>query len=142
MLFERAQQKQAPLTLACLDIDHFKQINDSVFHTGGDQVLRSFAEVLQQHIRETDSIARIGGEEFALLLPHTDLQQAIQLCERLRQRIANHDWQTIAPNLKVTVSIGLAEAGSYQSAQELLHHADTRLYIAKRLGRNQVVAAE
>jgi diguanylate cyclase (GGDEF)-like protein len=55
--------------------------------------------------RETDSIARIGGEGFALLLPHTDLQQAIQLCEHLRQRIANHDWQTIAPNLKVTVSI-------------------------------------
>jgi diguanylate cyclase (GGDEF)-like protein len=139
-LFALAGRYQRPLTLACLDIDNFKQINDTYFHTSGDRVLVAVATILGKDIRQTDALARIGGEEFAIIMPETILTEALVLCERLRSAIEHYDWSMIAPNLQVTISIGVAGDGDSADEQELMRRADAQLYAAKRLGKNRVVS--
>jgi diguanylate cyclase (GGDEF)-like protein len=140
-LFELSRRYQRPLCVACIDIDDFKQINDSIFHTGGDRVLVAVAQVLQDTCRSPDTAARTGGEEFLVIMPELSLPAAFSQANRLRAAIEQHAWHAIAPSLQVTVSIGVAEAGSCASAQELLHCADISLYTAKRMGKNRVVAS-
>ena len=140
-LFELARRYQRPLVLACLDVDNFKQINDTYFHAGGDRVLMALASLLSKNIRQADVIARLGGEEFALIMPETTLPAALILCERLRNTVEHYDWNQIALDLRVTISIGVADDSDSADEQELLRRADAQLYTAKRLGRNQVVAA-
>ncbi|HNP72276.1 MAG TPA: sensor domain-containing diguanylate cyclase [Kouleothrix sp.] len=129
-----------PLTLALLDIDHFKQINDTFYHAGGDRVLVAIAELLRSHMRAADSLARIGGEEFAVILPETASDAAWQVVERLRVLVDTFSWDTIAPTLRVTISAGVAQAHDDDSIDTLLHRADIQLYEAKRAGRNRVAS--
>lgn len=136
---KRAKRQQEPLCLALLDIDHFKQVNDNWSHTVGDEVLKQVAVTLQQHCRDIDSLARWGGEEFVVLLPDTSIAKAREVCERLRQQVAQTSFSDIVPGLTVTVSIGLALLEYNDDGKQLLIDADRALYQAKSQGRNTVV---
>ncbi len=139
-LLEAARAAQAPLSVAMLDLDHFKQVNDRHGHAVGDQVLVALAGLLRAHTRATDLAARLGGEEFLLVLRDTDARAAVEVCERLRSCVQGHDWASLAPGLAVTVSIGLTSAPPYE-AQTLSLRADAALYRAKASGRNCLIQA-
>lgn len=126
-----------PLSLALLDVDHFKLVNDSHGHAAGDQVLVQLAQLLRENTRGGDVLARHGGEEFVILLPGMPLALAAEVCERLRERVAGYGWPVPGG---VTVSIGLA-ASPPLDLQALMARADTALYRAKNAGRNSVVVA-
>ncbi len=121
------------------DLDHFKHINDSYGHHTGDIVLKKFAKIVQSSIREIDYASRFGGEEFVVLLVNTDIEQAKAVAERIREGIENYNFYDLAPGLKVTVSIGMANYKQYKSVQETLMTADNRMYKAKEQGRNLIV---
>ena len=105
---QRASRAKQCLSLLFLDIDHFKQVNDNYGHSGGDAILRAFAGILKKQLRNTDFLARFGGEEFAILLPDCDPQQAAQISNNLRAAIANHLFDTgTVKDIKVTTSIGV-----------------------------------
>jgi diguanylate cyclase (GGDEF)-like protein len=127
-----------PLTVAVADLDHFKIVNDRMGHRVGDEVLRSSATLMQRQCRPVDLVARIGGEEFGLILPGLDHIAAMGFCEELRGLIESHPWATVHPGLRLTMSIGIAEWDGTCGADELVHAADTRLYSAKHAGRNRV----
>jgi diguanylate cyclase (GGDEF)-like protein len=133
-----ARTVRRPLTLAVADLDHFKIVNDRLGHSVGDEVLRRSAAVMRRLCRGTDLVARIGGEEFALILPDTIRDAAIDLCEHVRRAVESYDWAAVHPHLRVTLSIGLWEWDGRGDADSLLAAADTQLYEAKRLGRNRV----
>lgn len=137
--FSQATRYEQPLTLALIDIDDFKRINDSSSHQVGDQALCELARILTQNLRKADLVARYGGEEFALILPVTGPERAMRLCERLRKAIAGYNWGQLVPGLTVTASIGIASAAEVTSDAELLRLADKRLYEAKGAGKNRVV---
>ncbi|GAA1616523.1 tetratricopeptide repeat-containing diguanylate cyclase [Actinoplanes couchii] len=124
--------------LLLVDVDHFKRVNDEHSHLVGDQVLRCLADLLRAVCRTEDTVVRFGGEEFAVLLSDSDLAGALAGAERLRVRVAAHDWSTIAPGVTVTVSIGLALGDEAPDPSQILARADERLYEAKRSGRNRV----
>jgi diguanylate cyclase (GGDEF)-like protein len=126
------------LTLAVADLDRFKEINDRLGHAVGDEVLKHTARLMRSLCRATDLVARIGGEEFALILPGMAQASALTFCETLRHRIESHDWRSVHPDLKVTVSIGLAQWDGIGRTRDLLQAADARLYRAKHAGRNRV----
>ncbi|MEJ6002031.1 diguanylate cyclase [Paucibacter soli] len=138
LLSQRALSQGQPLSVAMLDLDHFKQINDGYGHAMGDQVLRAVAQHLRTSVRSADLMARIGGEEFVVALLGAPLAKAREICERMRGAIAAHDWEALAPELKVSVSIGLACAQTADEHGQLLERADQALYAAKHAGRNQV----
>jgi len=106
-LFETAIKHSEPLSVVMGDIDFFKEINDGNSHATGDEVLRQIAMIFQQEARSGDLLARYGGEEFVLILPHTPVQAAAVLCERLRRKIEQHSWNELASNLAVTISFGI-----------------------------------
>ena len=135
----RAKREQLPVSLVIIDIDHFKQVNDRFSHAVGDQVITAVAAIIRQEIREIDIPARWGGEEFTVLLPNTNVACALQICERLRKAIMNYDYYHIAPQLKLTISLGLAKINGDADGHSLLADADKALYQAKGQGRNQVV---
>ncbi len=137
--FRRANRSQRPLSLALCDLDDFKAINDRFSHTAGDVVLRTIATLLTAILRDGDVVARIGGEEFALILPETNGPKARAICERVRRDIEAYPWHRLYSTLHVTVSVGLTDNTTVAHAEEMLAHADTRLYRAKHQGRNQVV---
>jgi diguanylate cyclase (GGDEF)-like protein len=137
-LIRQAQASGSPLSVAMLDLDHFKQVNDRHGHAVGDQVLVALAGLLRAHTRAVDWVVRLGGEEFLLVLPDTGTERAAEVCERLRQCVAGHDWNAIAPGLRVTLSIGLTSAPPVE-AQTLSLRADAALYRAKAAGRNCLV---
>ncbi|HEY6985589.1 MAG TPA: GGDEF domain-containing protein [Rhodanobacteraceae bacterium] len=135
----RAANHRRPLALLIIDIDHFKAINDRYGHPAGDVVLKRVARAVSAHAREEFIIARIGGEEFAAVLPEHTVEQAAEFAERLRVAIAEHDMSADGGPEHVTVSIGAADwfAGMTGSG-ELLRAADEQLYRAKQEGRNAV----
>lgn len=136
----RSQRYMRPLALMMLDIDHFKKINDTHGHATGDRVLQALATVCLATKRDADIAGRLGGEEFALLLPETTGSAATQFAERLRQQIRDCAPIVEGEKLPITVSIGIAAASVTTSGiQPLLNHADQALYEAKRSGRNRVV---
>ena len=141
----RARRTQRPLCLLLLDIDHFKHINDSAGHAAGDQVLIDAVTCAATVVRTVDYFARVGGEEFAVLLPETGLAAATVVAERLRaalDRSVTLGAGRLRPlALHYTVSIGLAECGEGEDMQDLMRRADAALYAAKQGGRNQVVVA-
>jgi diguanylate cyclase (GGDEF)-like protein len=137
----RAERYQHPLCLLLVDLDHFKRINDSAGHASGDAVLRLAARTMAANARATDFVARIGGEEFAVLLPEQDFSGAFAAAENLRALIAGLDTTDVAPNLRVTASIGLAAWRPGEGRDALLRRTDAALYAAKNAGRDRVVAA-
>lgn len=140
--FERARRYQTPLSLLMLDADHFKSINDRYGHPVGDEALKALAEHGQRQLREMDLFARLGGEEFAILLPQTDLNAARTVAERVRQSIAAQPVAAEESTVSFTVSIGLAQLeASTTNLDELLRQADAALYQAKENGRNRVEPA-
>lgn len=129
------------LCVAVLDIDHFKSINDRFSHGVGDKTLQTIASLLRDDIRPFDMAARIGGEEFLLAFPSNQLEQGVAACERLRVRLASHDWTGCHPDLRVTASFGVVEATGGATIEQLIQLADAALYRAKNAGRNRVESA-
>jgi diguanylate cyclase (GGDEF)-like protein len=140
---ERSQRSGLPLSLLMLDVDHFKQFNDTFGHPAGDEVLRQLARVLADTRRANDVVARYGGEEFAVILVDTPKFTAAKVAERVRERINTHDFSEAAPRAgKLSASIGVATfPDDGADAETLVRSADTALYAAKRAGRNRVVLA-
>ncbi len=131
----RSQRYGVAVSLAVLDMDHFKRINDRFGHPVGDRVLRQLVALCRQHMRITDSITRWGGEEFILLAPHTSLNQLQVLMERLRQHLADSPMPDVG---QVSASIGVAEYREEESLEAWIERADRALYLAKHQGRNRV----
>jgi diguanylate cyclase (GGDEF)-like protein/PAS domain S-box-containing protein len=136
---ERAERYGRVTSLAMLDVDHFKRINDGLGHAAGDAALRSLVEVLREVVRSVDVIGRLGGEEFVLLLPETDLGAAAATAERVRRTIAE---RCAVGGVQLTVSIGVAERRPTESLSDLLKRADEGLYRAKAGGRDRVILAD
>lgn len=138
----RCRRKGTPLSVLMIDLDRFKSINDTLGHAVGDETLRRFAALVAPHLREYDFFARLGGEEFAVLLPDTAEEVAVAIAERVRELIEAERLPDPAFAVPTTVSIGAAElAALEESVDQLMHRADLALYAAKRSGRNRVVAA-
>jgi diguanylate cyclase (GGDEF)-like protein len=129
------------LSVAAVDLDHFKEVNDRYGHSVGDQVLVRAAELLCAVLRTSDIVVRSGGEEFLLLMPLTDANAATSCCDRIRHAIREEPWDLIAPGLRLTTSVGVATAADADDLEELVKLADKRLYAAKSAGRDCVVAA-
>jgi diguanylate cyclase (GGDEF)-like protein len=134
----RFVRHKSELSLVMLDLDHFKRINDSFSHAVGDRVLVMLTQILRSSSRKSDVIARIGGEEFVVVMPDTSFVQAQIACERFRVAVEGYDWQALHPGLLVTASFGLVQAGPECTEEALLALADEKLYEAKRNGRNRV----
>lgn len=139
-LMSHSARSGEPLAVAGLDLDHFKQVNDSFGHAVGDAVLTAVADLFRARVRGGDLIARMGGEEFLIVFAHASLDWALEACERLRVAVQGHDWEQVAPGLRVTISIGLCLVDHRLDPAQLLEQADLALYQAKREGRNRVVA--
>jgi diguanylate cyclase (GGDEF)-like protein len=139
---KRLRRSGHVFSVAMVDLDLFKGINDNFGHLVGDAVLREFSMVASDVLRTTDAIGRWGGEEFVLMLYHTDAEPAMLAMERLRQAVARHDWGALAPKLHVSFSAGvcLHEAGTEIS--HTLEQADRALYAAKAAGRNRTLSSE
>jgi two-component system cell cycle response regulator len=137
----RSQRYKTDLVLCLLDIDHFKNINDSFGHAAGDAVLKKLGVLLKESIRDNDIACRYGGEEFIILLPHTNIEEASIMSERFRERVAAYDFKHESSLLKVSVSIGIAQyqRGEDKSGAVFVEHADRALYQAKAEGRNRSV---
>lgn len=140
-MFRYAKRSRDPLSVAVIDLDDFKPINDRHTHLVGDQVLRQVASVLSASTRGSDELVRMGGEEFALLMPGTASAEAITVCERMRDALESHDWGAITPGIVVTASFGIATTGVAREVSELLRSADEQLLLAKRAGKNRVLCA-
>lgn len=138
---QRSQRNGAAFCVCMIDIDFFKNVNDSYGHLSGDQVLRMVAGCATEALRQTDSLGRFGGEEFLMLLTDTALDGAMVKAERVRQAIEKLVFSEIHSNLRVTVSIGVAEHGKRVDAGVTIMHADEALYRAKEAGRNRCIAA-
>lgn len=139
--FVRINRYPHPLCVAIIDIDHFKAINDTWSHAAGDDVLQRVANSLTSASRETDTVARWGGEEFVILLTETSQAEATVICERMRLALSKTDYSDIAPGLTVTASFGLAQRLQEQNYTALIARADQALYQAKQTGRNRLVIA-
>jgi two-component system, cell cycle response regulator len=137
---DRARRFSAQLSVLLVDVDYFKQVNDSAGHLAGDEVLRQIAGLLAEAVRSVDIVARYGGEEFVLILPETGPEGAKVFGERVCDRIAAHEFEALGRNIRLTVSVGLATFPTPQtaSADDFLARADEALYRAKAEGRNQV----
>ncbi len=130
-----------PFSVALIDIDHFKLVNDTWSHQVGDHVLSRLGAELRNAVRDLDLAARYGGEEFALMLSGADPEIARRVCERVREAVARIDWADLMPGHQVTVSIGIADCAGAATIASLLSRADAALYEAKTKGRNRVCVA-
>lgn len=135
----RGQRYGQACAVAILDVDNFKQINDRLGHQAGDEVLQQVARSCQTVVRGTDVFARIGGEEFAVLLPQTSAVEAHALIERLRLTVQSLPFDTIPQLTRVTISGGVVSAESVDQVDAVMHAADHAMYRAKREGKNRVV---
>ncbi|WP_233081083.1 diguanylate cyclase [Rheinheimera soli] len=134
---QRSERTGEPLSVVMLDIDHFKKVNDNYGHLTGDQVISSLANLLKQQLRKTDIIGRYGGEEFLLILPDCNQQQAFGLVEQLRQSFASLPFSFDYQNFHCTFSAGICQATATDHTDQLIDQADKALYASKHAGRNQ-----
>jgi diguanylate cyclase (GGDEF)-like protein len=135
----RAYRSEQPVAMLMIDIDYFKYVNDHYGHAVGDQILCLLSNELQKNLRATDILCRFGGEEFAILLPETNVQTAQAIAERLRIHVANKNFEVPGMNINITISIGVAwMPGNIANLDTLLKRADDAMYLAKRSGRNMV----
>jgi diguanylate cyclase (GGDEF)-like protein len=137
----RAHGSQTPCSVALIDLDWFKRINDTYGHPTGDEVLRTFAITVFANIRPIDKFGRYGGEEFLLLLPDTSGEGAARILDRLRAIIADLDWSAFSPGMQVTISAGIATLKPNETPDIILARADSALYAAKARGRNRIASA-
>ena len=137
----RAERTGEQFCVLLLDLDHFKRINDQFGHLAGDQTLIAISQTVARDMRAMDCFGRYGGEEFLLLMPRTMQAGAQNGAERMRVRISGTEFDHVEPGLRVTVSIGVAQWGTGESAEQLIALADQALYSAKAEGRNRVCAA-
>ena len=139
--FTKAKRISSPLSMMIIDIDLFKNVNDTFGHLVGDEVIKRVASICDKHIRETDILARIGGEEFAILLPDTDIESAFKLAERLR--LAQQTHKAEDDDLpSITISIGVSSLqNNDNSFNDMFARADKALYLSKHVGRNSVNVA-
>jgi diguanylate cyclase (GGDEF)-like protein len=138
----RSRRSGSPLGIVLADLDDFKRVNDTYGHQAGDVALRSFAEILTTMARDVDLAVRLGGEEFAMLLPDTDLAGAAQLAERLRLALESTVTGRPPAQFRLTASFGVSSFPAAAAAEDLLTDADRRLYDAKRTGKNRVVSSK
>jgi diguanylate cyclase (GGDEF)-like protein len=138
---ERAHRTNAHCSVALIDLDWFKRINDTYGHPTGDEVLRTFAITVFANIRAIDRFGRYGGEEFLLLLPDTPVDVGLRLLNRLRAIVAELDWSAFSHGMQVTVSAGIVTLKAGETADALLARADAALYKAKAQGRNRIISA-
>ena len=134
-----ARRHGSKLSLFMFDLDHFKSVNDTHGHLGGDKVLREVAALVKINMRKGDILARYGGEEFIAILPETDKAKAAELADRLREKIANHPIHHHQASIRVTASFGVAELAGSNDMAAFIERADTMLYKAKLNGRNMVM---
>jgi diguanylate cyclase (GGDEF)-like protein len=137
----RAHRAKTPCSIALIDLDWFKRVNDAFGHPTGDEVLRTFAITVFANIRYIDKFGRYGGEEFLLVLPDTPDGEAVRTLDRLRAIIADLDWSAFSPGLQVTISAGVATLKPHETPDTFLARADRALYAAKAGGRNRVAGA-
>ncbi len=136
--FSEAVKQGSPLSVIMLDIDHFKAVNDNYGHAAGDIVLQKVAETLETYLRDDDLKARMGGEEFVLIMASTEQAIALQMAERLRQQIASMSIKVNGNSIRISSSFGVATLNAEESLEQLMDQADQALYQAKRNGRNRV----
>jgi two-component system cell cycle response regulator len=143
-LIPRCLESDSSLSLILIDIDHFKQINDTHGHLTGDEALRSFTDRIRRSLRTADLICRFGGEEFLVIAENTSLKDAVHIAERLRSVVASQPFETLSGLVRITCSIGVATLKPKEptsSVDQLLAEADAFLYTAKHRGRNRVYSA-
>lgn len=139
--FARWQRYGNPLSMLVCDVDHFKRINDSYGHKAGDRALMAIAKSINQHVRQTDFVARVGGEEFVVLLPETALEAAKVVAEKLCQGVAGCEFVYEGTPVPITMSLGVAGFGPEDEIDDVYRRADKALYQAKEQGRNRIVSA-
>jgi len=141
--YERYRRYGQATSLVMFDIDHFKPVNDNYGHLAGDEVIRHTAQTTRNNIRQSDSAGRYGGEEFGIILPETDAENARLICERIRESIEKSTVETSAGNITYTISMGIAQLTDQpENYMQWMQKADEALYAAKESGRNKVVVGE
>jgi diguanylate cyclase (GGDEF)-like protein len=137
---ERTRRFGRELTLAILDVDDFKDVNDGHSHQVGDRVLAHLGAILRQACRGMDGVVRYGGDEFVLYFPETTLEEGSVVCQRILERVRGQRWNTLDDGLAITLTIGLASTRSAASVPELLENADRSLQAAKAAGKDRLYA--
>lgn len=137
----RATRNGSPLCVALLDVDNFKLINDRLGHTAGDEALVHLAGVTREVMRPQDMLARYGGEEFVLVLPDTDLDQGVEAMKRLQRELTTRYFLKDREKVLITFSAGVAQMAEQEGSTEAIRRADQGMYLAKRAGKNRVMAA-
>ena len=139
---KRADRQNTPVSLALLDIDNFKQLNDTLGHQAGDQALVHLTSVIKETLRPTDEVARYGGEEFILIMSETTLEDAMASVTRLQRELTKKFFLHNNERILVTFSAGVALRGENEDAEDVIGRADKAMYLAKKTGKNRVIAAE
>ena len=139
--FDISRRYGRPLSVIMMDIDHFKNVNDTYGHAVGDQVLQGLAQLVKSNLRQVDILARYGGEEFVILMPETGIEEAMMIAERLRENAAEATLPTRAGNMVITISLGVVKLeDDCRNLEELLDRSDQAMYVSKRTGRNKVTS--
>ncbi len=140
--FSRSERSGTPISVALLDIDHFKKLNDTLGHDAGDEALVHLAKVVKSALRPTDVLARYGGEEFVIILPTTDQAEAVTVMTRVQRELTKNFFMHNNERTLITFSAGVAQRKNQQTSEEVVKRADAALYSAKHAGRNRVIAAD